>query len=348
MCRERSVLYSEENLPYVRQRENIMQTQVSLGAVFAAEKIVYSALKPTQLTPYQNLSELIGCQVYIKHENQHPGGSFKIRGGVNLMHHLREEGVRGVITFSTGNHGISIAASARRYSIDATIVVPQGSNLVKIQTMREYGATVLEEGRNFEEAAAFGMEYQRKYGLRFVHAANEPHLINGVGTEFTEILRELPDIDAIVLPLGGGSEAAAAVAVFKQVNPAIEIYAVQAASSQAAYLSWQQGAMCKADNKTFAGGFATGEAFALPFSMYKDQLSDFVLLSEEEILQGIQAAMYCTRNMAEGAGASAIMAAIKLKDRLQGKKVVLQMSGANETTDVIKKSLSMPMCEALS
>ena len=83
-----------------------MQTQVSLGAVFAAEKIVYSALKPTQLTPYQNLSELIGCQVYIKHENQHPGGSFKIRGGVNLMHHLREEGVRGVITFSTGNHGI--------------------------------------------------------------------------------------------------------------------------------------------------------------------------------------------------------------------------------------------------
>ena len=329
-----------------KQREGSMRTQVSLSAVFAAEKIVYSALKPTQLTAYPSLSALIGAQVYIKHENQHPGGSFKIRGGINLMHHLKQEKVKGVITFSTGNHGISIASSAQRFSIDATVVVPQNSNRVKIQSMREAGATVLEEGKTFEEAAAFGMEYQKKHGLRFVHAANEPQLINGVGTEFTEILRELPDMDAIVLPLGGGSEVAAAVTVFKQINPAIEIYAVQAASSQAAYLSWKQGELRSSDNKTFAGGFATGEGFALPFSIYKDQLSDFVLLSEDEILQGIQMAMCHTRNMAEGAGASTIMAAIKLRNRLQGKKVVLQMSGANETLDVIKKSLSMPIGEA--
>ena len=323
-----------------------MTTQVSLNAVFAAEKVVYSVLKPTQLTAYPKLSELIGGQVYIKHENHHPGGSFKIRGGINLMHHLKQERVKGVITFSTGNHGMSIATSAHLFSIDATIVVPQNSNQIKIQSMREAGAAVLEEGKTFEEAAAFGMEYQENYGLRFVHAANEPHLINGVGTEFTEILRELPDIDAIVLPLGGGSEVAAAVAVFKQINPSIEIYAVQAAASQAAYLSWKQGELRSSDNRTFAGGFATGEGFALPFSIYKDQLSDFVLLSEDEILQGIQLAMHYTRNMAEGAGASTIMAAIKLRDRLQGKKVVLQMSGANETLDVLKKSLSMPMDEA--
>ncbi|MFT4300776.1 MAG: pyridoxal-phosphate dependent enzyme [Desulfovibrio sp.] len=319
-----------------------MREDISLNAVFAAEKVVYAALKPTQLTMYPSLSRLIGGQVYIKHENQHPGGSFKIRGGINLMHHLKQEGVKGVITFSTGNHGISIASAAQRYSIDATIVVPKNSNLVKIQSMREVGATVLEEGENFEAAAAFGLEYQKKYGLRFVHAANEPHIINGVGTEFTEILRDLPDVDAIVLPLGGGSEAAAAVTVFKQINPAIEIYAVQAAASQAAYLSWKRGELCKSENRTFAGGFATGEGFALPFGIYKDQLADFVLLGEDEILQGIQLAMHHTRNMAEGAGASTIMAAIKLKDRLQGKKVVLQMSGANETIDVIRKSLSTP------
>ena len=318
-----------------------MRREISLNAVFAAEKVVYSALKQTQLVMYPNLSELIGCEVYIKHENQHPGASFKIRGGINLMHHLKREKINGVITFSTGNHGISIASAARRYSIDATIVVPNNSNLMKIQSMREMGAKVLEEGQNFEEAAAFGLEFQKKHKLRFVHAANEPHLINGVGTEFTEILRELPDIDAIILPIGGGSEAAAAVTVFKQINPSIEIYAVQAASSQAAYLSWKQGKVCMSENRTFAGGFATGEGFSLPFSIYKDHLSDFVLLSEDEILQGIQLAMYYTRNMAEGAGASTIMAAIKLRDKLKGKKVVLQMSGANETLDVIKKSLSM-------
>lgn len=310
---------------------------VTLQGVRAAEQVVYSYLQPTPLIHYQGLSDLIGANIYIKHENHQPGGSFKIRGGLNLMHHLKQEQVKGVITFSTGNHGISIAASASRFGIPATIVVPKGSNPEKKRLIQETGAVLIEAGDNFEEAARIGQEIQEREGLRFIHAANEPHLIHGVGTEFTEILGQLEQVDAIILPIGGGSELAAAITVVRELAPKVEVYAVQAAASQAAYQSWQQKQIVQAPNTTFAGGFATGSACELPFSIYRDYLSDFVLLSEEELIQGIRYALTYTHNLAEGAGASTIMAALKLKDRLRGKQVVLQMSGANETMEILQK-----------
>ncbi len=312
---------------------------VSLEEILKAEKVVYQHLIPTQLCYYQNLSDLTGSQIYIKHENHQPGGSFKIRGGVNIMHHLSRENIAGVITFSTGNHGISIATSAKLYGIPATIVVPKNNNPEKNDLIKSTGATLIEAGNNFEEAAKAGVEIQEKRNLHYIHAANEPHLINGVGTEFLEILRDLPNIDAIILPIGGGSELAAAVTVFKTIKPQVEIYAVQAAASQAACQSWKAGKIIKAPNATFAGGFATGEAFELPFSIYRDKVDDFILLSEDELREGIRLSLQFTHNLAEAAGASTIQAALKLKNRLKGKNVVLQMSGANETLEIIRTAL---------
>lgn len=312
---------------------------VCIQNMVAAQNVVYRHISPTPLHFYSQLSQRINANVYVKHENHQSGGSFKIRGGLNVMEHLKDLDLPGVITFSTGNHGMSIAESARIYGIPATVVVPKGSNVEKIRGIKAFGARLIEDGDTFEEAAAIGLALQEKENLRFIHAANEPHLINGVGTEFLEIISELPEIDAIILPIGGGSELAAAVTVFKHYNPAIQIYAVQAAASPAAYQSWKSGEITKAPNQTFAGGFATGEAFELPFSIYHNQIEDFVLLSEDELLEGIRLAFQYTHNLAEGAGASTIMAAIKLRDKLEGKNVVLQMSGGNETLDVIKKSL---------
>ncbi len=320
----------------------MLPTEISLQAVLSAEKIIYQYLKPTQLAYYQNLSEMIGANIYIKHENHHPGGSFKIRGGLNIMHHLHQQaGIKGVITFSTGNHGISVATAAKTYAIAATVVVPEGNNPEKNTLIKNTGATLIEAGKDFEEAAAIGMKIKKEQGLHYIHATNEPLIINGVGTEFTEILRDLPNIDAIILPIGGGSELAAAVTVFKAIKPSVEIYAVQAEASQGAYLSWKNQKIMTSSNKTFAGGFATGGAFELPFSIYKDKLEDFVLLSEEELMQGILLALEKTHNLAEGAGASTIMAAQKIASRLQGKNVVLQMSGANETMSKLKEVLLM-------
>ena len=314
---------------------------VSLPEVLRAEKIVYQYLIPTQLTYYKNLSDLLGASVYIKHENHQPGGSFKIRGGLNIMHHLSREKVPGVITFSTGNHGLSIATSAKIYGVSATIVVPRGNNPEKNELIKNTGARLVEAGDNLEEAAEAGAKIQKDENLHYIHAANEPHLINGVGTEFTEIARELPDVDAIIIPIGAGSELAAAITVFNAINPKVEIYAVQAEASQAAYLSWRNGKIMPSESHTFAGGVATGTAFDLPFGIYKDRLADFILLSEDEIREAMGMALSYTHNLAEGAGAVSIMAARKLSHRLKGKNVVLQMSGANETMANLKQCINV-------
>ncbi|WP_314067357.1 pyridoxal-phosphate dependent enzyme [uncultured Vagococcus sp.] len=313
---------------------------VSVKEAVEAKRIISQQLSPTSLTHYQGLSDLLGVKAYIKHENQQPGGSFKIRGGLNLMHHLKKAEVPGVITFSTGNHGISVGMSANYYQIPAIVVVPKGNSIEKNQLIIETGAKLVEAGNNFEEAAEYGLQLQKEKGYRFIHAANEPHLINGVATGFLEIIEALPNIDAIILPIGGGSELAAAVTVFKELKPQVAIIAVQAKESPAAYLSWQSKKIRQADNHTFAGGFATGAGCQLPLSIYQDHLTDFVLLSEKEILEGIGLAYKYTKNVAEGAGSASIMACLKLKEQLAGKTVVMQMSGANELLAVYRKGLA--------
>lgn len=311
---------------------------ISYTEVLKAQSVIYSHLIPTCLTRYDSLSSLIEAEIYVKHENHNPTGSFKIRGGINLMHHLKNTDINGVITFSTGNHGLSIAQSAAWLGIEATIVVPENNNPVKNRSIKSTGATLIEAGKTFEEASAVVDELSEKENLYYAHPANEPHLINGVGTEFVEIIEAAPDLDAVILPIGAGSEAAAASMVLKIINPDIQIFAVQAESSSAAFKSWKTGKIVSSENNTFAGGFATGIAYEVPFEIYKDNLTDFVILSEEEIYEGIALAGYYTHNFLEGAGASTIMAAIKLKNSLKGKKVVLQFSGCNASPDEINRA----------
>ncbi len=314
---------------------------ISLVEIMRAKSIVYKYIVPTQLTRYDSLSNLLNTDIYIKHENHNPTGSFKVRGGINLMHHLKRAGIKGVITFSTGNHGLSVATTASWFGLEATVVVPENNNPAKNRKIKLTGAHLIEAGKTFEEASQVTEEIVAKEKLYYVHPANEPHLINGVGTEFLEIMEKLPDLDAVIVPIGAGSEASAAVVVMKTINPKIEIYAVQAKNSQAAYLSWKSGQIQSTENTTFAGGFATGTGYETPFEIYKDHLTDFVLLSEDEICEGIAMAGYYTQNYLEGAGASTIVAAMKLKDKLKGKKTVLQFSGCNASPEEINKAYSL-------
>jgi threonine dehydratase len=315
---------------------------ISISEVVRARTIVNRCLKPTQLTRYEGLSRELGAEIYIKHENHNPTGTFKIRGGVNLVHHLIEKDIAGVITFSTGNHGLSIATAARWFGLHAVVVVPEHSNPAKTQAIKESGAELIEAGSTFEESEAVVEQLCEERGLYYAHPANEPHLINGVGTGFLEISEDLPDIDAIIVPLGAGSEAAAAITTLRAFRPEVEIIAVQAERSPAACNSWKEKRICSAQNKTFAGGFATGKAYPTPFQIYKSGLDNFILLTEEEIYESIAMACYYTHNLAEGAGASPLMAAFKLRDDLKGKKVVLQMSGCNASPEEISKAIAYP------
>lgn len=320
---------------------NVMKNYpISLLETIRARSIISQYLKPTQLIRYEALSRILDANIFIKHENHHPTGSFKIRGGVNLMAHLKRQGVSGVITFSTGNHGLSIATAAKWAGLPAVVVVPERNNPAKNRKIRETGAELIEAGKSFEDASQTVERLCVERGLYYAHPADEPHLINGVGTEFLEILEDAPDLDVMIVPLGGGSEAAAAITVLKTIRPQIDVIAVQARNSPAAYHSWKTQTISSAENTTFAGGFATGKAYETTFNIYKTGLRDFVLLSEEEIYQSIGLAYYYTQQLVEGAGSSTLMAAFKLKEQLRGKTVVLQMSGCNASIEEIERAMT--------
>ncbi|THB80596.1 MAG: pyridoxal-phosphate dependent enzyme [Desulfobacteraceae bacterium] len=313
---------------------------ISLSNALGARQIIKKYLSPTPLYPYESLDRITGARLFVKHENHNPTGTFKIRGGINLMHQLRSSGTNGVITYSTGNHGTSVAASARMFGLDAVVVVPEGSNPLKVQSIKDAGAELIAYGKDFEEAGKKVAQLVEERGLYFVHPANEAHLINGVATGFLEIIEMVPDLDVMMVPIGAGSEAAAAVSVLKQVRPDIEIIAVQAEASCAAYQSWKKREILSAPNTTFAGGFATGKAYETPFSIYRDALSDFVVLTEAELYQGIALAAHHTRNLCEGAGSACLRAAVKIRKQLSGKKVGIQMSGGNACAEELQKAMA--------
>jgi len=235
-----------------------------------------------------------------------------------------------VITATRGNHGQSVAMAARLHHIPATIVVPIGNNREKNDLMRAQGATLIEYGKDFDEARLLVEQLQHERGLRYIHPANEPHLINGVGTYWLEVYQDLPDLETVIVPVGGGSGVCAAITVLKALHPHVRIIGVQAENAPAVYLSWQQGQLCETPSgDTFADGLATRVAFPLPFEIIRKGLDDMVLVSEEEIRQAIVRLLRTTHNLAEGAGAAPVAAAWKLQQKLQGQKVVMVQSGGN-------------------
>ncbi len=314
-----------------------MSDEISLAQVEAAQPMVYQHMRPTPLIHYPLLSQEMGCQAYVKHENHTPIGAFKIRGGLNLMAHLAGQGVPGVITATRGNHGQSVALAAQLYGIPATIVVPLGNNPEKNALMRAQGAELIEHGRDFDEARALVEELQHERGLRYVHPANEPMLINGVGTYWLEVYQDLPDLDVAFVPVGGGSGVCAAITVLKALKPSVRLVGVQAEQAPAVYQSWINSKFCETDSaNTFADGLATRVAFELPFRIMQEGLDAMVLVSEEEMRQAIVRLLRTTHNLAEGAGAAPLAAAWKLRESLAGQKVVMVLSGGNIDLETLR------------
>jgi threonine dehydratase len=303
---------------------------ITLADVLEARRRIRPYLRATPLYPYAGLDELIGAEVWVKHENHQPVGAFKVRGGVNLVAQLdEEERRRGLIAASTGNHGQSIAYAARLHSVVARICVPENANPVKLAAMRALGAELIEHGKDFDDAREQCERLASEHGYRYIHSGNEPLLIAGVATETLEILEDRPDIDAIIVPIGGGSGAAGACIVAKGIRPEIEVIGVQSEAAPAAFLSWQARALLDGQNETFAEGLATRIPFELPQQILWEDLDDFVLVGEDEIRQANRLMIEHTRNLVEPAGAAPLAAALKLRDRLRGKRIALVLSGGN-------------------
>jgi len=314
---------------------------LALKDVYDARPRVYRVLKPTPLLRHPLLTQETGLDIRVKHENHNPTGAFKVRGGLNLIGSLPAAERRGVITATTGNHGQSIALAAERERVPCTIVTPVGNNPEKNAAMRAFGAELIEFGKDFDEAREKVEQMQHERGLRYVHSANEPLLIAGVATYALEIFDERPDVDVILVPIGGGSGACGCGIVRSGLGSRAKVIGVQAERADAFTRSWKGSARVVGDKAdTFAEGMATRVTFDLTFGILKTELDDIVTLSEEELAEGVRLALRTTHNLAEGAGAAPLMAAMKLRDQLAGKKVVCVMSGGNIDRETLKRVLA--------
>jgi threonine dehydratase len=302
-----------------------------LAEVLAARQRIEPYLKPTPLYRYPALDALTGARVRVKHENHQPVGAFKVRGGVNLVSQLTEdERRRGVIAASTGNHGQSVAYAAEEFGVRAVICMPEQANPVKVESMQALGAEVVFHGRDFDEAREHCEKLAAAQGYRYIHSGDEPALVAGVATCALEIIEAWPDTEVIVVPVGGGSGAAAASLVAKAVRPSIEVIAVQSEAAPAAYRSWEAGSLVSGtSNSTFAEGLATRTAFELPQRIMREKLDDFVLVSEDALRDATRLMIEKTRNLVEPAGAAPLAAVLADPGRFANRNVALICTGGN-------------------
>jgi len=314
----------------------------TLADVYRARPVVRRFLAPTPLLRNQALSERIGFDVLVKCENLQPTGAFKIRGGLYLLSRLAEDKrKRGVVAASTGNHGQSIAYAAGQFGVQATIYLPEQANQLKVESMRRLGAEIVHAGRDFEECFAEAQRHCDRTGAHFIHSANEPDLIAGVATYTLEIIEEEPDVDVVIVPVGGGSGLCGACIAGKGINPGLKVIGVQATGAPVVYESWKARELKALDRSdTFAEGLATRTAFSLPAAILWGTVDDIVLVSDAEMRRAIITLLETTHMLAEGAGAAGLAGAYQRRESFAGNKVAVIISGGNLTMDSLSRSMA--------
>lgn len=306
--------------------------------VLRARAVINQYLEPTPLLNPASMSEQLGFDTYLKCESLQPIGAFKIRGGVYLMSRLSDaERTSGVVSASTGNHGQSIAYAAKLFGVPAAIFAPEGANELKVASMQRLGAEVVLTGKDFDESRAAADARAQETGARFIHSANEPDLIAGVGTYALEIIEAVPDLDTIIVPIGAGSGVCGSAIVMKTINPDIRVIGVQAAGSPAVYQSWkEQRPVALESGSTFAEGLAARVAFELPMKIINDLVDDILVVSEEEMAGAIVDLVEGAHLVAEGAGAAALAGAKQIAPDLRDQNVAIIVSGGNITLDTFR------------
>ena len=317
-----------------------MTIRPALADVLEARQRISPHLSRTPLHHYRSLDELLGAEVHVKHENHQLLGSFKMRGALNAVSLLSgEQRERGVIAASSGNFGQGVAYAASVFEVQANIALPVDANPGKVASIRRMGANVIYHGEVFDDAREHAERLAREEGYHYVHSANEPALVPGVATCALEVVEDLPDVDVIIVPVGGGSGACGACVVAKSIDPAKQVIGVQAEAAPAAYLSWKERRIVESRMETVAEGLATRVGFEMTQQILWEMLDDFLLVSERELEEAVVLNLEHTHNLTEHAGAAPLAAALKIRDRLAGKKVVLIMSGGNITVDQLRAAL---------
>jgi threonine dehydratase len=256
-----------------------------------------------------------------------------------------DERSRGLITASSGNHGQSIASACRMFGARAMIGLPIDANPNKVASMKALGAELIFHGANFDEAREHCERLAAEEGYRYVHPVNEPALIAGVATATLEVIEDLPDVDVLVLPIGGGSGVSGACVVASAMNPDIKVVAVQSDAAPAAYLSWEQGQLVHAPMRTWVEGTATAVGYELPQQIMRHRLHDFVLVSDDDVRCAVAMLVDKAHTLAEGAGATALAGAVRRPELVQGKKVSITVSGGNITLAQLRECIDLYLAD---
>jgi len=285
---------------------------------------------PFSYAPY--LSDISGCEVYLKKENLQVTGAFKIRGAYNKIASLTDiERSCGVVTASAGNHAQGVALSALKFAIQAVIVMPESTPLTKINGVRHYGAEVILAGANYDEAYAYALKYAQENTLTFVHPFEDEKVMEGQGTVALEILEKCADFDAILIPTGGGGLISGMASAFKSINPNIEVIGVSAKGAPALKNSFElKEAVHTTSVRTIADGIAVRDASKITLAHILDTVDRFISVDDEEIASAILFLLEKQKLVVEGAGAVGVAALLHHKlEHLKGKKVVALLSGGN-------------------
>jgi threonine dehydratase len=317
---------------------------ITFQDVVEARRRIRPYLEPTPLRTYPVLDAAVGSgvRVLVKHENQNPTNAFKVRNALSVLTALGpEERARGVVAATRGNHGLGLAWAGSLLGVPATLCVPAGNNPEKNEAMRGYGAVVVESGRDYDEAVETAATLVRERGLRLVHATNDPLVVAGAGTMTLEILEQVTGIDALVFAVGGGSQAAGAMTVLGTLAPEVAVYGVQAERASAIHDAWHAGRPLERDAaETFADGLATRCTYELTFDALREGLAGFVAVSESEIASALRLLLRTTHNLVEGAGAAGLAGLLRLRPRLEGKRVGVVLSGGNIDAATLRRVLN--------
>ena len=302
---------------------------ITLADVRAAQTRIAAQLSNTPCLHSRTLTQLTGAQIYIKFENLQFTASFKERGALNRLLQLSEpERRRGVCTMSAGNHGQAVAYHAHRLGIPATIVMPRHTPFVKVQHTRSHAATVVLHGDTLAEAFEHSQQIMSDQGLTFVHPYDDPEVMAGQGTIALEMLATQPDLEQLVIPIGGGGLISGMAVAARAMSPAIEIIGVQSTSypSMPAALT---GAEALCTGNTIAEGIAVKWAGLLTREVVRALVADIVLVNENELERGIALLLNVEKTVAEGAGAASLAAILAQPERCRGRKVGVILSGGN-------------------
>ena len=323
-------------------------TTVTIADIWEAYKLLKPRLHHTPLAPSRTLRDITGADIYLKAENMQRSGSFKVRGASYKISRLsKEEYSRGVIAASAGNHAQGVAIAAAQYNISCTIVMPETAPLAKVTATQGYGAEVVLHGFTYDDAYQYCLELQQETGATFIHAFDDPDIISGQGTLGLEMLSDLPDADALIVPIGGGGLIAGITIAARALRPNIKIIGVQAEGAAGCRASLDAGELKTLPSiATIADGIAVKRPGTLTFPIIQNLVDDVVMVNDEEIIGAVLLLMERNKMLVEGAGAAGVAAMLSGVVKLDGKRVLVPLTGGNIDINLVSRFIEHGLAAA--